>query len=792
MDFPRLRRLLSTPVSGESLAIFRIMLGLLMTLEALTLCVPMKDMVSTGRTPLDAYFTDPRITFHTPYPLFEWLPAPSAARLRGGVVALGVSGVCMGLGLFYRVSSVTTFVLWGWLYVAESTRTYWRSDYYLDLLLLFLLMWMPAARRFSLDAWLHRRQGPAGKALPPPEIPFWPVFLLRAQLVIAYFYAGFTKLSADWLLDAAPVRWFLERPGVTEPFRGLLSPSLFGAFEQAIHSPVLAYVISWTGMAFDLSVGFLLLFRRTRLLGLVLMVTFHVTNHFLIFDDIAWFPLVGITTAWIFLNPDWPSTFGCWLRRREIPRPDWKWLAGGAVFIPVLGAALGWKAASPASAPLAPGKQAEPPPEPPVGRWALPGVLAWIALQIIIPLRGHLIAGDERFTWEGLSFSWRLKADTRHAFSPIVSLDDPTIVETRAGQPPVIHWKAWPGETALLRRLPSGPVDWAHLPELLVTLEPGLGERVFYNPMATATPPASEAEARRLATELWTRLHGHPPQSITRTLPFEAVLGRLANGLRSSGQGALADRFARLAGEVRGAAVLRGGKPGTTPAEQAAAKELAELRRLDEEGSLTPYLRPLVPFTPQGERGPSLPLLLVQDPAVIQESPGNHWGQVNRASWKAAPATANEGTPARIDDGAEPLVLHLVELDVSLLDRLPEAFLLESPAAAGQAVAIRWNLARDVTPSRLLHISAQPFFLRRYATRVAGIWQAKTGRRPAVRAVTSVSFNGRPYQNLVDPQADLASVPVSWFRHNPWVTDLQTRRIPPGSLVAGQGAIIGP
>jgi hypothetical protein len=225
---------------------------------------------------------------------------------------------------------------------------------------------------------------------------------------------------------------------------------------------------------------------------------------------------------------------------------------------------------------------------------------------------------------------------------------------------------------------------------------------------------------------------------------------------------------------------------------QAAVGELELLRRLDEEGTLLPYIRPLTPFALQGERAPASPLLLIQDPALIGELPGTHLAQVNRALWKAAPSAANRGQPAHINDGAEPLVVHLAELDPSLLELGPEAFLLESPTAAGQSVSIRWNLARDVNPSRLLHISAQPFFLRRYAVRVAGLWQAKTGRRPAVRAVTSVSFNGRPYQNLVDPNADLASVPVSWFRHNAWVNDLQTRRIPPASLAPGRGAIIGP
>jgi len=86
-----------------------------------------------------------------------------------------------------------------------------------------------------------------------------------------------------------------------------------------------------------------------------------------------------------------------------------------------------------------------------------------------------------------------------------------------------------------------------------------------------------------------------------------------------------------------------------------------------------------------------------------------------------------------------------------------------------------------------MHVSTQPFYLRRYARRVAEIWQRDYGRRPIVHAVTSMSFNGRPPQPLVDPAADLATVPVAWLRHNPWIKDLETPRIPGSAIDANAG-----
>jgi hypothetical protein len=113
---------------------------------------------------------------------------------------------------------------------------------------------------------------------------------------------------------------------------------------------------------------------------------------------------------------------------------------------------------------------------------------------------------------------------------------------------------------------------------------------------------------------------------------------------------------------------------------------------------------------------------------------------------------------------------------------LPQACVFDSYSQPARPAYIYWNCARDLTVSKLLYISIQPFYLRRYAQRVANIWQAEYGRRPAVRAVTSMSLNGRPHQPLVDPNADLASVPRRWLSHNDWIRHLETPRIPRESL----------
>ncbi len=86
-----------------------------------------------------------------------------------------------------------------------------------------------------------------------------------------------------------------------EDYRKFLTDGQLAHLKQVYQSSEFAYFLSWSGAAFDLSVGFLLLFRRTRFFGMVLILIFHSTNHFLIFNDMV-VPLLGILTALIFFS----------------------------------------------------------------------------------------------------------------------------------------------------------------------------------------------------------------------------------------------------------------------------------------------------------------------------------------------------------------------------------------------------------------------------------------------------------------------------------------------------------
>jgi hypothetical protein len=767
--------LLSKSVSGQSLAAFRTGLGLIMVLEAYSLCSPNVSAISTGESPLAHYYTGPDITFHFPYTPFEWLPVLPQRGMYVVAALQALAGITLALGLCCRISAITVFLAWGYFFAVESTRTYWQSHFYLELLLCFLMIWMPAARRYTLTGWLSADK-------PPDTVPFWSILLLRGQLVIAYFYAGVAKINLDWLLDAVPVRWFLAEPDVTARYQHLMSPAVFDRFQRLVHSTAFAYFLSYTGLLFDLGVGFLLLFRRTRIFAMLLMVGFHAINHFLIFRDIGWFPLVGIATSLIFLDPDWPERFWKWLRHPGLSRPDWKWFWGGAVVFPVVGAALGWKLRpTRSSAREAAGNVTES-----LSPFVAPLVLGWLLWQALIPLRHYAIPGDARFTYEGLSFSWRLKAEVHSARAAEFHVHDDAVLPRGATNLSRIRWDQWHGDKVIYRWMKPGSLQWEQLPEFVIVLEALSGERILYNPYSSGAV-RSEAQAQERIIQAWQKLYGHPPQ-ISRTTPVSQMLVSLADGLRAGGDTHDADQAAAL---VPAARKLEKGGLGTSEADAIRESIFGLLEAFhirDPKGQMTALLRTMDPFALAGQLTSTF--LLIEDHALFAGSTPD-WPVLNRSLTIRGPAGSGPSSSDTPFGGAPMVVYTSGEFGSAARFLLPQAAIIEAKDQPDEPFYILWNTIKDVNGSKINHISNQAFYLRRYALRVAALWEKEYRRRPAVTAITGVSLNGRPFQPLVKPDTDLANVSVAWFGHNQWIEDLKTPRVPREALNHNSGWFVG-
>jgi len=240
----------------EPVVFFRIFFGLLMAY----FCLKYRS-----NTHIYTYFIDPDFLFS--YPLMDWLGAGvlPAKYLFALYKIMFISAVCIALGLFYR-SALFIFCL-TFSYGFLLDKTHFNNHYYFISLISFLMIFIPANGRWSLDVlfgFSKRRE----------NIQYWHLFILQTQICLVYFFGGITKLDPDWMNMSVVQSTFIDYP------------------QWAI------YLITYGGLVSDFSICFLLLMPRYRMLGVVWAFIFH----FLIkmFVDVGIFPFMMLGTLVLF------------------------------------------------------------------------------------------------------------------------------------------------------------------------------------------------------------------------------------------------------------------------------------------------------------------------------------------------------------------------------------------------------------------------------------------------------------------------------------------------------------
>jgi vitamin K-dependent gamma-carboxylase len=365
------------PVDGASLAVFRMLFGAIMVWEVYR-------YFSHGW--ITRYWVEP--SFHFTYHGFGWVEPLPGRGMEILFAALGGLAACIALGLFYRVVTVLFFVGFTYTFLLEQAR--YLNHFYLVCLLAFLLTIVPAHRVWSVDALISRPRW-------PETVPTWALWLLRAQIGLVFFFAGVAKLNGDWLRGEPLRMWLAERTDF---------PVLGDFFTEAWA----AWLFSYGGLLFDLFVIPLLIWPRTRLIAFVAAVGFHMMNQQLF--TIGIFPFLALGTALLFFPPDWPR-FG-WLRARVRPPRQ-----------PVV-------------------TSSAPPPD----RWRLrpaQGVLlgvlgAFLAVQVLMPLRHFAIPGNVSWTEEGHRWAWHMKLRDKEAEARFEIVD---AQGARAGIDPSLYLMSW-------------------------------------------------------------------------------------------------------------------------------------------------------------------------------------------------------------------------------------------------------------------------------------------------------------------------------------------------------------
>jgi vitamin K-dependent gamma-carboxylase len=331
-----IRRSLRTPVDAAGLAAFRIAFGAL-------LCFAVVRFVARGW--VAELLLEP--ASHFTYLGFAWVRPWPAWAMYAHFAAMGVLALALMFGFYARLAAGLLCALFTYAELIEKAS--YLNHYYFISLLLFLFSIIPSSGVWSVDA--RRARVFSG------SVPAWVYWVLRAQLAFVYFYAGAAKLNADWLLRAEPLSTWLQ-VNADVPLVGPL-----------LAAPWCAFVLSWAGAAYDLSIVALLALRRTRPWAFAAVVAFHVATWWLF--PIGVFPWLMIVASTIFFEPSWPRT--------------------------VL-ARLGVSASAPAllPAPRAPWR----------GAYVL--LAAHLALQLLVPLRFVLYPGNVNWTEQGFRFAWRV------------------------------------------------------------------------------------------------------------------------------------------------------------------------------------------------------------------------------------------------------------------------------------------------------------------------------------------------------------------------------------------------
>ena len=270
---------LNKPIPATSLAVFRILFGLLMAVSMLRFTV-------NGW--IESIYIDP--SFHFSYYGLDWIkPIGIYTYVIFGICF--ISSITVALGYRYKWSSLV-FIL-SFLYIEGMDKTTYLNHYYFISVMGLLLLFIPAQRAYSIDSLIRR--------VPSNDIPLWSLRAPQLFICIVYFYAGLSKLNSDWLLHAQPLATWL--PGKTDiPIIG-----------QFFETPWVHYLLSWGGALYDLSIPFLLIFPRTRSVAFVLVIAFHVLTRILF--PIGMFPYIMIVGAMLFFPS---SSYDRWLNQFKV------------------------------------------------------------------------------------------------------------------------------------------------------------------------------------------------------------------------------------------------------------------------------------------------------------------------------------------------------------------------------------------------------------------------------------------------------------------------------------------
>jgi vitamin K-dependent gamma-carboxylase len=326
-------------IDNTGLVIWRVVFGALIATEAF-------GAIATGW--LRRTLIEPEFTFN--FIGFDFLQPLPGDGMYYYFILMGIFGLLVMMGYKYRFSMACYALMWTSVYLMQKTS--YNNHYYLMMLLCWLMVFLPAHRWFSLDA----RVTPKVKS---PSAPRWTYLVVIFQVWIIYTYASVAKWYPDWL-DGTTTALFMK---------GKSDYWLIGPLLQLdwVH-----WCIAYVGIFFDLLIIPLLLYKRTRRIGFVIGIFFHLFNS--VVFQIGIFPYMSIAFALFFFSSET-------VQKRFLPKK--KLYTLGEVKVPKYKPLL-------------------------IGIFSV-----YFIFQIGLPLRHWAFQDDVLWTEEGHRLSWRMMLRTK-------------------------------------------------------------------------------------------------------------------------------------------------------------------------------------------------------------------------------------------------------------------------------------------------------------------------------------------------------------------------------------------
>lgn len=339
------------PIDNSPLIIFRIFFGFLLAAETF-------GAILTGW--VKENFIKPQFTFS--HIGMEWLQPLPGYGMYFYFATMAVLGILVMLGWKYRWSLSTFTLLWTITYWMQKTS--YNNHYYMLILVCLIMIFLPANRYASIDA----KQHPEIKTL---SMPWWCSGVMILQIAIVYLFATLSKFYPDWL-DGTFTKNLLTNKSPYPFIQEIFNQKWFYLF------------IAYSGIAFDMLIVPMLLWKKTRTIAFIASLIFHLFNAVTL--QIGIFPFFALSFAVFFYPPE--KIRALFFKKKPVFEESEPIYQNRSVlfyfFIP------------------------------------------YFLIQILLPIRHWFIKGDVLWTEEGHRLSWRMMLRSRSGYSNFKIIDKKT------------------------------------------------------------------------------------------------------------------------------------------------------------------------------------------------------------------------------------------------------------------------------------------------------------------------------------------------------------------------------